>query len=258
MFKQIISSLRYLVYALSLVTLYTPGVLAECGATLDEGTVQSLSFGTRYDSLQFQPGQTVQLHLYKLLGGVDFVPVDACVAWSLNRKSFVVLDSLSGLLKIDAATPHGTSFVVTANVENGRRVIAIAAYIYRPEENPLIGVWQETQRFRCDSGKPISVIDPIRELVFRADGKMHIRRFLFENLSDFQASYLFDLQSGDFAFVIDQVNLVRPVDVDGFGRFRLKDDLSLMLHKLSFGKFAPDEKQACKYQFVKVSVGTPR
>lgn len=252
------SCLRHFLQSALLVISISVGVFAQCGTPLDEATIQSLSFGPLQPSVQLQPGQSVNLRLYTRFLGVAYVPVDACVVWSAYPGSLADLDSQSGLLSLDPrAFFNGASFIITANIENGRRILSLPVYVYTTKENPLVGVWKETRRFSCKSGNPISAPEPIIELVFRADGRMSATRFLFETYVDFLGTYLFEKERGGFAFVIDVAN-VRPFDVDGFGRFRIDDSGKLILSKLSIGRFNPGEKLACKYEFEKVRDQGPR
>ncbi len=239
-----------MILALMCICLSSTHAFAQCDKTLEESIVETLYFGTQFPTLQAQPGQTLDLDLYTFLLGPP-LSVDACATWSISNGQFASIDPETGLLSINATARNGQSFTVSVNVENGRRVLSIPVHIYKAVDNPLVGVWRETRRFSCSSGNSLSVDEPFREVTFRADGGVFATRFIFETYQDFWGKYLFDPRTRDFALVINDGSMI-PTDVNGFGRFQIEDDGTLVLFKMSLGRFSKKEKLACRYEFERV------
>lgn len=233
---------------------------AQCRSPLSEATLRALTLSTGFLTLQVQPGQTVELIIYEKMCCNFVSPVNACAEWSISDDTYAHIDTQSGVLTIKTEERQrligGYFFIVTANIENGRKILSTPVYIYKPETNPFIGTWRETRRFSCKSGKAVSTTDPIVELVLRADGKMYATSIAFETYFDFWGKYIFDVQRGEFGFAIDDGNRI-PDDVDGLGQFRLEADGKLILKKLSLGSFNQGDKRTCKYEFEKTRNGDP-
>jgi len=215
-----------------------------------------LTFGDLTPSLQFKAGQSSAIRLFKLIPPFAFEPVDACVSWTVSDSSFAAIDSLSGQLNIDEKAPDGFNFIIIANVENGRRILARSAWVYRPEANPLVGVWTETRRFSCGSGRELSPERPIAELAFRADGVMSVTRIPIEVFRDYESRYSFDKERGKVAFAVPAREGIVS-DVDGFGRFQIDEGGKLILKNITLGRFGSDtitkrERLACRYEFQRV------
>src|SRR5262249_51736669 len=157
----------------------------------------------------------------------------ACVTWYVSSdEEFAQIDPQAGVLKVSENIRNGYSFIVAANVESGRKILSIPVYIYTPESNPLVGTWIEKKRYSCKSGNEILDAEHIGELIFRADGTMYVTRAPFELYVDYWGRYILDRERRNIGFVIDGGNRV-PFDVDGFGRFSIKDDGGLILYRLS-------------------------
>lgn len=54
-----------------------------------------------------------------------FAPVEACATWSVDPTKGASINPDTGVLTVDAETPSGSVFTVSADVENGRRVVSI-------------------------------------------------------------------------------------------------------------------------------------
>lgn len=224
---------------------------SQCQSPLDEQTINSLAFNTIYSSFQSRPGGTIDLDLGIFRCCVFFQPLNVCAAWSVNDSSLAQIDPQTGVLKIEQKALPGGKVTVTANVENGRRVLAIPVYIYSLETHPLVGVWTEIARFSCDSGNEFSTQDPIRELVFLADGSMYVTRTPFEVYHDYKAIYEYKPERNRLSFMIEFAS-ARPISFDGAGRVGFKDDGRLVLKNLSLGRFSAFEQDACRYLFRRV------
>ena len=88
-----------------------------------------------------QPGESRQLQIVTLdccyLYNVWPIPT----VWSIEPDEGASLHPQSGLLMVDAETPHGATYTITANVENSRRLISRTLFVFSPKGNPLVGTW---------------------------------------------------------------------------------------------------------------------
>ena len=222
---------------------------AQCRSPLDGQTISALTFNTFYSSFQLRPGETLDLNLGTVWCCYGFFGVDACAVWSVDDSLSAHIDAQTGVLTIEPAALPGTKLTVTADIENGRRILTIPVFIYTPETHPLVGVWSESARFSCNSGEQVPGSEPIRELVFRADGTMYVTRFVFELYRDYVATYEFNLERRKVSFSVQFANAL-PAKIDAAGRFKIVEG-ELVLKALSLGSFA-GEKKACRYEFQRV------
>jgi hypothetical protein len=77
-------------------------------------------------------------------------PLKASVQWSIAPAiKGISIDTKSGKISVDASVPHGATTTVHADVNNGRRKLEAKLYVFRPEENPLIGRWYVDPQVAC-------------------------------------------------------------------------------------------------------------
>ena len=69
---------------------------------------------------QIQPGQSYGYTIAIEECCVFVVEVDAQVRWSASPATGATIDPGTGLFSVDAETPNGATFIITANVENGQ------------------------------------------------------------------------------------------------------------------------------------------
>jgi hypothetical protein len=222
---------------------------AQSESTLDEATLDKLTLSLER-SMALQPGRTHQFALYTFECCVFLEPVKACVSWSVEPKVGAHIDPQSGLLTVDKATPNGTVFTVSANVENGRKILTTKVHVFEPEANPLVGMWREKTQTRCNSEK-VAVPDlPIEELEFRADGTFSVTWVPFEIYKDYWGAYSYDLKQGTIELVVEGGNDVPP-GIDGNGSFEITQSGQLTLKDIWLGskeseKESEDEKSEDK------------
>ena len=236
----------------------TSDVELPCPAPLDDDTLQRLVIDLN-GTLQLRPGDERALAVGTMECCVYFEPAAACVAWSVEPvDAGATIDSVSGLLTIAAETAHGAAFVVTADVEDGRRRLQIDVFVYTSEGNPLVGLWTEADRLSCDRDGELGLPAEggIGELVFRADGRFAVTWFPFEVYQDYWGSYTFDGVTGGLVLTVEGGNYVPP-DVDGEGTFSLPEtggqggERSLVLDAIWLGTGASetDTVRACGHRF---------
>lgn len=217
---------------------------------LDEETLGRLTMSID-NHVAMRPGEerTFELGVVECCYFIE--PVDACATFSVTPATGARIDERTGLLTIDAATAHGTRFDVTANVEDGRRLVSLPVYVYTEAGNPLFGIWREAAQIDCQTGAEITPEQAIQELWFRADGSVNVTWFPFEIYVDYWASYTYDLAAGTLGLTVTGGNYV-PGDIDGEGTFSLAPDGSLLLRDMWLG--TPRDGTApprCGHRFVR-------
>ncbi len=206
---------------------------SECTVVLDEDTLNRLRLSMD-QSVGMQPGTTHAFSLGVLECCYSFVPVEACATWSVHPAEGASIDPDTGLLTVDPTTPSGSVFTVSADVENGRRVVSVEVHVFTPQDNPLVGIWKEEAQFACGTGEEAAPEKPIRELRFQADGSFSVTWTPFEVYKDYWGTYTYDLEQGTLELGITGGNYI-PDDVDGSGLFSLDEQGRLILRDMWLG-----------------------
>jgi hypothetical protein len=76
-------------------------------------------------------------------------PLKSVVAWSIKPAVKGISIDAAGNITVAADVPHGTTAIVHADIERGRRKLSEKMFVYRAEENPLIGVWRVDTQVIC-------------------------------------------------------------------------------------------------------------
>jgi hypothetical protein len=201
-------------------------------------------------------GQGRQLRLATAPAGVTEV-VEACVTWSIAPPGGGVAAGASlgatigatGYLRIDDDAEIGASVVVTADVEDGRRVLELEVMIYEPVVSPILGVWSETLRLPCDGGDPFAPVNPVGELMFFDNSDFRVTWTPFEAYVDYWGSFVHDPASGAITLSITGGNAT-PSDFDGVGFATVTGAGALELAEMFLGS-APGRtpSPACGHRF---------
>jgi hypothetical protein len=155
---------------------------------------------------------------------IDFgfpTEVEACVEWSIEPVDGVAIDETGGLT-VDASVPAGTIISVTADVEEGRRILTRDFEVYVPVDYDILGLWTEVQQLPCDGGAAF-VPDPIiGEVVFRDTSEFAVTWTPFEVYYDYWGTFTYDEGTGALVLTVDGGNYIPP-DVDGEGTAMVVD-----------------------------------
>jgi hypothetical protein len=117
----------------------------------DDWPLQNASIG----AVEIAAGTSRQMQVtYPTPDGPSF-PLKASVTWSLETAVKGISIDKSGMLKVDAEVPHGTTATIWGNVENGRKKLSGKVYVFHPDENPLIGAWHVDTRVACGESQEI-------------------------------------------------------------------------------------------------------
>jgi hypothetical protein len=204
-----------------------------CANVLDEETLDRLRL-TMDQSVEMLPGETREFSVGVVECCYVFEPVDACVAWSAEPAHGATIDPETGVFQVEPSTPSGEVFTVTANVENGRRLVSVEVYVYTPEGNPLVGLWREEAQLKCDTSEEVVPEERIGELRFDAGGNFSVTWMPFEIYRDYWGSYQFDGELGTLDLSVEGGNYV-PEDVDGSGSYLIDEQGRLVLEGIWLG-----------------------
>jgi hypothetical protein len=226
------------------------GVFDGGAPRLDAETLERLTLSMMSQSIQLQPGESHDFDIGVVECCYIFEPVEADVAWSVAPPQGASIDPETGLLTVDPATPSGSVFTVSADVENGRRIVTIDVYVYTAESNPLaVGIWREEAEFACETGEEITPEERIGELVFHADGTFSVTWMPFEVYRDYWGTYTFDPGEGTLELFVTGGNYV-PDDIDGSGFFSIDDQGRLVLSDMWLGTgHEPSGTAICGHRF---------
>jgi len=202
-----------------------------CASPLSADVLQALVISFE-PTISLQPGQSFQFETAVVECCYFLDPIEACTTWSVSPAEGAAI-SQTGLLEIDATTLHGATYSVTADVENGRRLISATVHVYTTEGNPLVGSWIEVTQFECGSGTEAAPEQAIGELRFKADGTFGVTWMPFEVYVDYWGAYAHEVTGGTLTLIVDGGNYVPP-DVDGTGGFSI-DGGDLLLHGIWLG-----------------------
>jgi hypothetical protein len=206
---------------------------SECTVVLDEDTLNRLELSMD-QTVQMRPGETRTFSLGVVECCVYFAPVEACATWSVDPTEGASVDPDTGVFTVDAATPSGSVFTVSADVENGRRVVSTEVHVFTPQDNPLVGTWKEEAQFACGTGEEAVPEERIGELRFGADGRFSVTWMPFEVYKDYWGTYAYDLVQGTLDLVVIGGNYI-PDDVDGSGLFSFDEQGRLILRDMWLG-----------------------
>ncbi len=157
--------------------------------------------------------------------------------------------SAQGLLGLDAGTPVGSQFVVTADIEEGRRVLDLEVMAYEPVNSPLVGTWSETLRIACDGSGPFAPSQPVGELRFLDNGDFRVTWTPLAAYVDYWGSFTHAIDTGALVLTVSGGNET-PADLDPVGMAAITKDGTLVLTDVFLGS-APGETAvpACGHRF---------
>jgi len=249
--------MKQTVFALLLLLCSSMAQASDCKQPLDENTLKLLQLGT--SDVQLRPGDT---HHFVLAIFTSYKPADevpACATWKVEPEGKGATIDSEGLLKIDAKTPPGSKFVVTADIEHGRAQRRIPVVVYTQENQPLVGLWKQQPGSGCSRQTDPAGVDSINELEFRADGWFSVTWVPFETYRDYWGSYAADNATRALSLKIDGGNYV-PAGFRGDGKFTLRDNNTVELTRIYLGAKRSDNtnkssartQAACRYVFTRI------
>jgi hypothetical protein len=209
-----------------------PASQSDCGPPLDQETLDYLALDMD-TTVQVTPGEAHQFELGVVECCYVFTQVDACADWTVSPAEGASI-SADGLLTVAGDAANGSVYTVSADVEEGRRVVDIEVHVFDPEENPLVRLWREQGQYTCGDGEYVVADEKIGELEFRADGRFNVTWAPFELYRDYWGTYTYDLAAGTLALKVEGGNHV-PEGTDLEGSFSIDADGNLVLEDMWLG-----------------------
>jgi hypothetical protein len=211
--------------------------------------------GSLVSSFEMQPGQKLQF-----IVGVErccyvFDRVEVKARWSVAPVSGspdgASIDPETGLFRVAENAPPNAAYTVRAILPDGSP-LTTTIHIYTPRSNPFVGQWEEDAQIACSSGSFVAPLDPLRELIFRANGTMSVTWSPFEVYFDYGGTYRFDTTSGQFSFQARQINYL-PAKLDTEGAYLLDSQGRLILKDVWMGvpQYASNAPVNCGHRFVR-------
>jgi hypothetical protein len=193
-----------------------------CATPLDDETLANLTHSFwAAPVIEIQPGQMRDVELGTIGLGGGFDPVATCATWSIAPAGAgATIDAATGAITVEAGTASGTTFVVTADVESGRKTITADVFVYTQAAMPWRGVWREMAQYTCGAGTEVPPRETINEIYFWADGTLWVTWTPFEVYVDYWGTYAFASGPGTLAITADGGNYV-PSDIDADGTYTL-------------------------------------
>ncbi len=161
-------------------------------------------------------------------------PVEACVAWSVEPQEGASITQ-DGELAIDPSVSHGSIFTVTADIENGRRLITLDVYIYDLAVNPLVRGWREKSQITCGSREEVPPSEPVVSLVFYAYGRITVTWHAIETYVNYAATYAASKDGSIELTMSTFCSPLAPADFDGLGAYSIDPAGDLMLRDVWLG-----------------------
>lgn len=211
---------------------------------VDDAVIGSLFIDAGLSS--FVPvGSSTELRLAWIEAGFP-QEVEACVAWSVTGEGASI--DPGGVLDIDPATAPGTIVTVTADIEDGRRVLTADFEVYVPLQGSILGFWDELSQLPCDGGEAFTPDPIIGELVFSDTGEFSVTWTPFEVYYDYWGTFTWDEGTGALVLTVEGGNYVPP-DIDGEGTAMIVDG-ELVLQDIWLGVAQrPVTPPACGHVF---------
>ncbi len=158
--------------------------------------------------MQAQPGEKRTLRLW-VRNGPSWRSPDACVRWRLDAGDPATVDEKTGALTISPDAKDGVELHATAELAGARAPYQGILKVYRPDSNPLAGMWREVAQLKCGSGEELtSGFREIREFEIQAGGFFSVTWHPFESYRDYWGEVQFDVAKRTVSFKINNGNHV--------------------------------------------------
>lgn len=201
---------------------------------------------------QAQAGTTLQPYVGAYVCCYFIERVDTYpVRWTVDNPALATIDPDTGELSIAADAPNGA--VIRIEAKHDESALSADIHLYDPDQNPLVGRWQELAQLDCDTGANILINDTIGELSFYADGTYYLTFTPFEVYVDYGGSYQFDTATGTLEMTMRGI-YYSPTDFDGTAQFEFDTWGDLIIRGAWFGAAPFSDKQPlplCGYRFTR-------
>jgi hypothetical protein len=161
---------RYVIYCIAFCTL---ACSAQKQTVKQDWATNNAMIGP--DSpIEVRAGSTYHARaMYPVPDGPLF-PLKQKVAWSIEPAVKGISIDAVGNITVAADVPHGTTAIVHADIERGRRKLLEKIFVYRTEENPLIGEWRLDTRVTCGEAHEVKKAPASSFLYRNLSWKFHV------------------------------------------------------------------------------------
>jgi hypothetical protein len=126
--------------------------------------------------IEIQAGSAYQARaMYPVPDGPLF-PLKERVVWSIEPAVKGIAIDADGNIHVAADVPHATTAVVHANLQSVRRKLSEKIFVYRPEKNPLVGIWRVDTRVLCGDSHEIKPAAASSFLYRNLSWKFHVNQ----------------------------------------------------------------------------------
>ena len=125
--------------------------------------------------IEVRAGSSYQAQaMYPVPDGPLF-PLKATVVWSIAPPvKGISIDATSGRISVAADVQHGAIATVHADVAGGKRKLTAKLYVFRLEENPLVGRWRVDQKVACDEAEELKTAAAGPRSLYTMDWNFHV------------------------------------------------------------------------------------
>ncbi|RYE70380.1 MAG: hypothetical protein EOP17_00955 [Rhizobiaceae bacterium] len=200
-----------------------------------------------FEPLERPPGATISLAASwtDRPGAFQAVPQGCVTDVKVSPAGLATLGADGASLIVADDAPSGTLIAITGRVAD--KTLEAQVRVVAPADAPLSGTWRQASS-SCAGGTPV------RELIFRAEGRFYLTWTPFESYRDYWGRYSLDPETGAFSAEIEGGNR-RPANLDLAGAASLEGD-NLVLDDVWLGDPTrmSAEAQRCAYRFVRAGV----
>lgn len=195
------------------------------------------------------PGAVDTLRVWEYRGhfGPHELPPGCRPAWSIAAGAPATLSPATGVLRVDPGAPDGATFSVSARV--AQQTVETTVRVVDRARSPLVGRWTEVARTPCGAAEAEPPGEaPLRELIFRGDGRFSVTWIPFESYVDYWGSYAYDRGTGRLRLEVEGSNHLPPQrDLEGRALLEGEDELHLV--DMWFGSRTPSSRPFCGATF---------
>jgi len=149
-------------------------LLASGQKKVDDWAIRNAMIGP--DSpIEMSAGSSYQAQAMFPVPDGPLFPLKASVAWSIAPAvKGISIDTTSGKISVAADVKHGTTATVHADVAGGQRKLTARLFVFRPEENPLIGKWRVDQKVACGEAQELKTAASGPRSLSTMDWRFHV------------------------------------------------------------------------------------
>lgn len=200
-------------------------------------------------SVELRPNESFQFRVGRTECCYVFRPEPMRVAWSIEPARDASIDVSTGLVIVAKTAAPGSTFMVRAHLTDRDTVLTAVVTVFTRATHPLVGTWWEQAWKACTPMATQGLVQPIRELVFRADGTFTVTWTPFERYTDYWGRYTYDVSSHVIDLHLDHGNFV-PTDFSGHGSAVVSGD-TLRLTRVQLGTKPAGPSNKCEWTFVR-------